>query len=73
MPVSLPDKVVIAYEQQVLQYREEIGLSSTVLYHTLHHVEHIPGISVESQGLVLSCCCQNMQKLIMSQKWLLVT
>lgn len=44
----IPDKVVIAYEQQVLQYREEIRLGTAVLYHTLHHVEHIPGISAES-------------------------
>lgn len=47
----LPDKVVISYEQQVLQYREEIGLGSAVLYHTLQHVKHIPGISAGSQGL----------------------
>lgn len=50
--LSLPDKVVIAYEQQVLQYREEIRLGSAVLYHALHHIEHIPGISAQSQGLV---------------------
>lgn len=48
----LPYKVVIAYEQKVLQYGEEVRLGTTVLHHVLQHVEHIPGISAESQGLV---------------------
>lgn len=48
----LPDKVVIAYKHQVLQYREEIGLCTAVLHHALHNTEHIPRISAESQGLI---------------------
>lgn len=48
----LPDQVVIAYEHQVLQYGEEIGLCAAVLHCALHNTEHIPHISTKSQGPV---------------------
>lgn len=55
----LPDQVVIAYQHQVLQYWEEIGLCAAVLHCALHNTEHIPHISTESQGLAQSFKIKN--------------
>lgn len=60
----VPDHVVVAYEHQVLQYGEEIGLRTAVLHHTLHNTEHIPHIGAESQGIwgKLEHCISHLKK-----------